>query len=92
MTTITIRTSAAYGQRLYRKLKADRNLTADIKEEKSAQGKKNTTEIELVLPGSPLSDERLLQTLVNASQGRSITLSSARKRTLSKIASWRKRK
>lgn len=89
MTTITIRTSDAYGMRLFRKLKADRNLTAEIKEDISASGNKKFNEIELVLPGSPLTDEQLLQTLVSASQDRSITLSSARKRTMSKIVASR---
>ena len=90
MTTITIRTNDTYGMRLFRRLKADKNLTAVTKENASA--KKKFDEIELVMPGTALTDEELLQVLSRASKGRSISLHAARKRTLTKIAAWRKRK
>lgn len=90
MTTITIQTSNDYGQKLYQKLKADKNLRKiELKEELKGT---IVNEIELVLPGLPMTDEMLLSTLRLASKGRSLSLKNARKKTMSKIAAWRKSK
>ncbi len=87
MTTITIQTNHAYGQKLFRKLKEDKNLkNVELKESKSLN------EIDLILPGNELSDQELLETLTSASKGKSIPLAQARKKTSDKIALWRKGK
>ena len=87
MTTITIQTNDTYGQKLYHKLKADKNLRKVIMEEKSIP-----SEIELVLPGTEVTDENLLAILTRASRGKSLSLNEARTKTLEKIAAWRKKK
>ena len=87
MTTITIQTNHAYGQKLFQKLKEDKNLR-NVQLKESNQG----NEIEYILPGSELSEQELLKTLKSASKGKSIPASQARKRTAEKIAQWRKGK
>jgi len=88
MTTITIQTNNSYGQKLYQKLKADKNLKKVVLEDNS----KPISEIELILPGKQLNVEELLMMLSLASKGKSLSLKDARKKTLSKIAAWRKNK
>lgn len=87
MTTITIQTNHAYGQKLFRKLKEDKNLK-NVRLNES----KPVNEIDLILPGNELSDQELLDTLTSASKGKSIPLAKAQKRTNEKIALWRKGK
>lgn len=88
MTTITFQTNDTYGQKLFRKLKQDRNLINVHLQEST----KHQDEIELILPGSELSDSELLEMLTSASKGKSIPLSQSRNKTRDKIASWRKSK
>jgi len=90
MTTITIQTNDDYGRKLYQKLKSDKNLNKI--ELKDNIKEKAVNEIELILPGTPISDEMLLATLTFASKGKSLSLKTARKKTFSKIAAWRKNK
>ncbi len=85
---ITIQTNNDYGQKLYQKLKSDKNLhKVEINKKTRA---KSVNEIELVTPGSPVSDDELLKVITQAAAGKSISVPAARKRTLSKIALWRK--
>ena len=90
MTTITIQTSNDYGQKLYQKLKADKNLKKVILYDRLRAD--NMNEIEFALPGVSITEEMLLTTLINASKGKSMSLKNAREKTFSKIASWRKSK
>ncbi|CAN5636489.1 hypothetical protein BH11BAC1_BH11BAC1_27810 [soil metagenome] len=87
MTTITIQTNNAYGQKLFQKLKEDKNLkNVQLKESEPVN------EINLILPGNELSNQELLETLTSASKGKSIPLAQARKKTGKKIALRRKGK
>jgi hypothetical protein len=91
MTTITIQTNDNYGIKLYRKLKADKNLSKVVIGELSSQIS-FLKEVELVLPGKELKDEELINFLERASRGKNLSLVTARKKTSSKIAAWQKRK
>jgi hypothetical protein len=83
MTTITIQTNDTYGVKLYRKLKADKNLNKVVIGEPVSKSN-SLKEVELVLPGRKLRDEELISFLEQASRGKNISLNTARKRTASK--------
>lgn len=91
MTTITIQTNTAYANKLYRKLKEDKNLNKVMIEKKSKSTIVASKEISLTMPGTPIDEDALLKVLTTASRTRSISAKEARKRTNAKIAAWRKK-
>lgn len=91
MTTITIQANTAYANKLYRKLKEDKNLNKVMIEKKSKTTTAASKEISLTMPGAPVDEEALLKVLTIASRTKSISSKEARNRTNAKIASWRKK-
>src|SRR5438128_2282593 len=85
MTIITIQANDSYGHQLYQKLKTDKNLKKVTIEEPASSGGDALLEIEATLPGSALSEVKLLKLLAKASREKNLSITEARKRTAAKI-------
>ena len=92
MSTITIQTNNLYARKLYQKLRADKNLDKVILKETEKQKPDMLPEVKLILAGKPLTDEELITSIAKAARGKSLSIKDARKKSLSKIAAWRKAK